>query len=142
MDNRIFLPEPMGLQQDLLAMGLEDRFSYNPAENLFCINFEGLNLDGEEMIEDIRTAVEARIAPLGRKVYAIVNYDNFTIAPRLIEPYTDMVRYLTDRYYTGVTRYTTSTFLRMKLGQALERRSLAPHIYESSTEARNVLLDT
>ena len=37
--------------------------------------------------------------------------------------------------YTRVTRYTTSNFLRMKLGDALEERGVAPHIYESAQEA-------
>jgi propionate CoA-transferase len=38
-----------------------------------------------------------------------------------------------------VTRYTTSGFLRMKLGDALARRGVAPHIYESGDEAREHL---
>ena len=37
------------------------------------------------------------------------------------------------------TRYTTSGFLRMKLGDALEKRGVAPHIYESATEAEKSL---
>jgi propionate CoA-transferase len=40
-----------------------------------------------------------------------------------------------------VTRYTTSNFLRMKLGNALSARGLAPHIYESSEEAHHHLQD-
>ena len=44
-----------------------------------------------------------------------------------------------ERYYSGVTRYTTSTFLRMKLGDALKQREVAPHIYESRQEAQSVL---
>ena len=47
-----------------------------------------------------------------------------------------MVRYLTDHYYSSVTRYTTSSFLRTKLGEALRRREVAPHIYETADEAR------
>jgi propionate CoA-transferase len=43
------------------------------------------------------------------------------------------------KYYEGVTRYTTSTFLRMKLGDELARRDVAPHIYETREEARRVL---
>jgi propionate CoA-transferase len=46
-----------------------------------------------------------------------------------------MVRDLVDRFYTGVTRYTASSFLRAKLGDALKQRALAPHIYENSAEA-------
>ena len=43
---------------------------------------------------------------------------------------------LVDRHYSGATRYTTSGFLRMKLGDALAGRDVAPHIYESAEEAR------
>ncbi|MFO7643868.1 MAG: hypothetical protein R6W95_05740 [Desulfosarcina sp.] len=83
--------------------------------------------------------MEAILAPLGHKVYTIVNYDNFSILPELVNAYTDMVKNLIDRYYAGTTRYTTSTFLRMKLGDALQKRDVAPHIYESSEEARKAL---
>ena len=41
-----------------------------------------------------------------------------------------------ERYYVGVTRYTTSAFLRVKLGDALREREVAPHIFESEAEAR------
>ena len=41
--------------------------------------------------------------------------------------------------YSSVTRYTTSTFLHMKLGDALRQRDVAPHIYESPEEARRYL---
>jgi len=49
------------------------------------------------------------------------------------------VRYLMDRYYWGVTRYSTSSFLRRKLGDALAARGVAPHIYESAKDARTTL---
>ena len=44
-----------------------------------------------------------------------------------------------DHYYWGVTRYSTSGFLRVKLGDALRERGVAPHIYESAEEAREHL---
>ncbi|NMM04081.1 aromatic acid/H+ symport family MFS transporter [Paraburkholderia sp. RP-4-7] len=43
---------------------------------------------------------------------------------------------LVSRFYSGVTRYTTSSFLRMKLGDALQGRSVATYISESPEEAR------
>ncbi|MGW8187169.1 MAG: acyl CoA:acetate/3-ketoacid CoA transferase, partial [Desulfobacterales bacterium] len=115
MDTRIFQTEPMGLKKDLLTLRLEDRLTYDPHENLFFVNFESFAVNTHEVVEKIRTAVENILRPVGRKVYTIVNYDNFSIMPELVDEYTDMVKYLVDRYYTGVTRYTTSTFLRMKL---------------------------
>ena len=68
-------------------------------------------------------------------MYAIVNYDNATILPEVVGAYTDMVRYLMDHYYWGVTRYSTNAFLRVKLGDALKERGVAPAIYESADEA-------
>ena len=48
-----------------------------------------------------------------------------------------MVRSLADRFYSGVSRYTTSGFLRIKLGEALEKRGVAAHIFESAEEAQS-----
>ena len=48
-----------------------------------------------------------------------------------------MVSRLVDRFYSGVSRYTTSGFLRIKLGEALEKRGVAPHIFESAEEAQS-----
>jgi propionate CoA-transferase len=140
MDGRIFKEEPMGLREDLLTLLLEDRLTYDPAENIFFVNFEGYTVKSTQQIHEIKEAVERILLPLGKKVYTIVNYDNFAILPDLVEEYTEMVKDLVNKYYSEVTRYTTSTFLRMKLGDAMQKRNLAPHIYESSTEARKALL--
>jgi propionate CoA-transferase len=59
----------------------------------------------------------------------------------LLDAYSAMVADLSDRFYSGVTRYTTSGFLRVKLGDALDRRHLSPHIYETVAEARAHLHD-
>jgi len=139
MEERIFRPEPMGLSEDLLTLSLEERLIYDPSENLFFVNFEGHSIKTRQDIQEVKKAVEKILAPLGNKVYTIVNYDNFTILPDLVEEYTETVKYLVNKYYTGVTRYTTSTFLRMKLGDALQKRGVKPHIYESSQEAREAL---
>jgi propionate CoA-transferase len=139
MDARIFNPEAMGLKDDLLTLRLEDRFTYDPTEKMFFVNFERFSVTSSQMVNDIKDAVERILSPLGHKVYTIVNYDDFSILPDLVDEYTDMVKYLVDNYYTGVTRYTTSTFLRLKLGDALQKRDVAPHIYESSEEASRAL---
>ncbi|HMX15569.1 MAG TPA: acyl CoA:acetate/3-ketoacid CoA transferase, partial [Rhodocyclaceae bacterium] len=136
MDARIFQPEPMGLRQDLLDVPLPDRLSYDPQQNVFFVNFEGLNVRTREDVARVREAVEAKLADVPHKVYAIVNYDRFSIAPELVDDYIEMVKGVMERHYHDVTRYTTSTFLRVKLGEALERRSVAPHIYENAEDAR------
>jgi propionate CoA-transferase len=135
MDPRIFGSEPMNLRDRMLSIPLEQRFTYDEATNHFFVNLERFAMRNESDIERIRQIVVDRIAPLGKRVYAIVNYDNFTIEPEVLDAYSAMVRGLMDKYYAGVTRYTTSGFLRMKLGDALEKRGVAPHIYESAAEA-------
>ena len=64
----------------------------------------------------------------------VVNYDNFYLAPDLTDDYIALVRGLAERYYASVTRYTTSSFMRLKLSGHLSDRGLSPHIYESRNE--------
>ena len=140
MDARIFRPEPMGLAEDLLGQPLEERLAYDAQQNLFFVNFENLHVRSREDIERIRNLVAARLSPLDHRVFTIVNYDGFSIAPELLDDYMAMVRDVVTRFYSGVTRYTTSAFLRVKMGEALAARGLAPYIYESAAEARAHLL--
>ncbi|ATJ84047.1 acyl CoA:acetate/3-ketoacid CoA transferase [Halomonas beimenensis] len=139
MDERIFREAPMGLADELLTLPLDRRFSYDPAEDLFFINFENLRIASPADVEAIHEAVERRLAPLGHRVHAIVNYDRCRIDDDILAPYTEMVRDLERRFYSRVTRYTTSGFMRKKLGHALEARAVSPHIYESAEEARRHL---
>jgi len=141
MDDAIFRDAPMGLRDRLLAIPLERRLAYAADENVFFINFERLAIRSQQDIDNVRQEIERKLEPLDEKVYGIVNYDNFVIAPDLIDAWTEMVKGLVERYYWGVTRYTTSNFLRLKLGKALSERGLAPHIYESAEEAHHHLRD-
>jgi propionate CoA-transferase len=141
MDPRIFQPEPMGLRDRMLQIPLDERLIYDPDSNTFFVNFEGMAIRGHAAIEQIRTLVAARIGGLPHKVRAIVNYENFSILPELLDSYSEMVADLSKRFYLSTTRYTTNGFLRVKLGDALNRRRVAPHIYDTSHEARAHLRD-
>ncbi|MDQ1278735.1 MAG: propionate CoA-transferase [Thermodesulfobacteriota bacterium] len=140
MDERIFKPQPMGLKRDMLEIPVEDRLIYVVAENTFYVNFESLYVRSSEQIKRIQLHVEKMLKPLGKKVLTIVNYDNFNILPELVEEYAEMVKHVM-QFYEKVTRYTTSTFLRMKLGDELAKREVAPHLYESKEEAHKRLKD-
>jgi len=135
MDARIFAAEPMGLKDDLLTVPLEARFAYDAERNTFFLNMEGVSLVSQDDIERIGTEVGKRLATIGKKVHMVVNYDNFFLAPDLTDGYTAVVRRLSERHYASVTRYTTSSFMRLKLSKRLSDRGLAPHIYESRQEA-------
>lgn len=141
MDKRIFRTEPMGLRESLLNLPLEHRLLFDDQQNILFINFEGYSVKTAADDYRIHEEVEKIALPLNHKIYAIVNYDNFYIAPDVLDVYTELVKDLMDRFYSRVTRYTTSSFLRSKLGGALADRSVAPYIYENSDEAYDHLRD-
>jgi propionate CoA-transferase len=137
MDARIFREGLMELRDDLLSIPLDQRFTYDPQQNLFFVNLERFALRSPADIDAIAKEVETKLSDVDKRVYAIVNYDNFSILPELLDDYSAMVSRLVDRFYCGVSRYTTSGFLRIKLGEALQRRGVAPHIFESAKEAQS-----
>jgi propionate CoA-transferase len=141
MDAAIFRPETMGLRERLLRLPLPERFAYDAQQNILFINFEGHTVNGLADVEAIRAQVIRLVEPLGRRVQAIVNYDNFRIAPDVLDAYAAMVKDLEQQYYSFVSRYTASNFLRMKLGDALKQRGLAPHIFERAEQARAQMAD-
>jgi propionate CoA-transferase len=135
MEAAIFADGPMGLRERMLEVPLASRFAYDDQQNIIFINFERLRVRTLADVDAILREVEAHLAPIGHRVYAIVNYDHFEIAPEVEDAYAAMVKGLVDRYYDGVSRYTTSGFLRAKLGTALKKRGVAPHVYESPQQA-------
>jgi propionate CoA-transferase len=141
MDAAIFEATPMGLRERMLALPLTQRLAYDAQANILFLNFERLAVKTEADVHAIREEIERKFASIGHKVYGIVNYDHFDLAPEVADQYAAMVKDLVDRHYLGVSRYTTSGFLRAKLGTALSRRGVAPHIYESALEAQARLRD-
>ena len=139
MDERIFADAPMGIRPQLLDKPLAERLSYDAAQNLFFLDFSGLAVRSSEDIERIEAAVEGVLQPIGHKVRAVVNYDRFSIAPELIDAYIAMVKRVVEAHYHEVTRYTASSFLRLKLGEALARGQLPVQLYGSAQAAQAAL---
>ena len=135
MDARVFRDEPMNMRSQMLEIPMAERLTYDPGKNLFFVNFAGLNVRTAEDVARIRQAVDESLKAVGHKVNAIVNYDRFSILPELVDDYIAMVKGVVERHYHDVTRYTSNTFLRVKLGEALEKRHLAPRLYGSASEA-------
>jgi propionate CoA-transferase len=135
MDARIFREETMGLQDTLLSISLLDRISYQPERNLLFLNFQGLKLVSPKDAHDVQAAVERKCQEIGHKVKTVVNYDGFEILEPAVDAYAGVVKHMSEHYYSNITRYSTSAFLRNKLGSAISSRGLAPHIYETQAEA-------
>jgi propionate CoA-transferase len=87
MDGRIFRERAMDLRHDMTAIPMAQRFTYDSQQDLFFVNLERFTIRSSADIKTIDKAVEAVLAPLGRRAYAIVNYDNFSIPPELLEEY-------------------------------------------------------
>jgi propionate CoA-transferase len=135
MDPRIFRDEPMQLEDTLLGLGLQERISYDAERNTVFLNLEGMQVKTRDDVDRVRRVVEELCQRVGKKVALVVNYDNFEIDPAVADTYAAMIRYMETHYYTTASRYTTSAFLRLKLGEALARRRVAPHIFETAEEA-------
>jgi propionate CoA-transferase len=136
MDARIFRPELMGLEQQLLGLGLAERITYDQERNTLFVNFEGFQVRSTDDVDLVRREVEARCKAIGRKVALVVNYDGFYLDPAVSDAYFSMITYMQQRYYSSASRYTTSAFMRLKLGAALAERDLAPHVFETWAEAQ------
>ena len=139
MDARIFRDAVMGLQDTLLSISLLDRISYQPERNLLFLNFQGLKLVSPKDAQDVQAAVERKCLEIGHKVKVIANYDGFEILEPAMDSYAEVVTYMMEHYYLNRTSYSTSAFLRNKLGAAISERGLAPHIYETQAEAEAVI---
>ena len=135
MDPRIFRDEPMQLDETLLGLGLAQRVSYDPKRNVLFLNMEGMHVKTRDDVDRVRRVIEERAQAIGRKFALVVNYDDFLIDAAVADTYAAMVRYMETHYYTTASRYTTSAFLRLKLGEALARRRVKPHIFETGDEA-------
>jgi propionate CoA-transferase len=136
MDAAIFRDAAMDLRTRLLDLPLDQRLHYDAAQRTLFIDFEHLSVRTPADVAAVQAAIEARLAPLGERIYAVVNYDHFTLDEPAQDAWAAMVRGLVDRHYLNVTRYSTSGFARAKLGRALATHGVAPHLYASADAAR------
>jgi propionate CoA-transferase len=87
MDARIFSDDPMKLRQELLAMPMSERLSYDADKNLFFIDFAGLSVRSRSRDRGDSASGRKAVGAVGHKVNAIVNYDRFSILPELVDDY-------------------------------------------------------
>ena len=132
MDDRLFRKAPMGLDTILLNRPLAERFTLDADRSMLFVDLTGCRVRSEEQIEAVREQVRSMVEPLGRKVTAVINYDGCVIDPVVAEAWFDMVRDVHARFYDKASRYTTSAFMRLKLGDQLRRRKMAPHVFETA----------
>ena len=89
-----------------------------------------------EDVDLVRREVERSCRGIGKPVALVANYDGFYLDPGVSDTYFSMIAYLEQRYYSSASRYSTSAFMRLKLGEGLSERNVAPHIFETQEDAQ------
>ncbi len=135
MDKRIFIDRPMDIIHDLLNLDLEDRLSYDAERNILFLNLEGWHARVKADIIDLKRAIINKCKKIGKRVKSVVNHDGCEISDHLYDDYVEMVEYLLEHHYESTARYATSTFLRLKMNEAMDRRGIKAHIFERKDEA-------
>ena len=138
MDARLFREAPMDLKRDLLHLDIATRIVFDEERGLLFVNLAKMRIRTIRDIEVVKERVEAVCGPIGRRVDVVVNYDNTDIDEDVESDWADLVAYLEDRFYGQVSRYSTSAFLRRKLGHTLSE-DRPRMIYRSEVEAHTSL---
>jgi propionate CoA-transferase len=131
----LFLLEPMGLRDRLLDINIDERLSYDPVTNTVFMNYSGMRVRSEEDIKTIIAAVDRLLEPVGQRVNSIVNYEGFSVDDDAMQAYMDAVKYVEQKYYLKVSRFTNSGYLRLKLAKELEKRQVTSHVFETRQQA-------
>ncbi|WP_338849074.1 acyl CoA:acetate/3-ketoacid CoA transferase [Massilia sp. W12] len=142
MDAAIFQQAALALRERLLHKGWEQRLQLDLARGLFFIDLEAYEVMRREDIEAIRQAVQAALQPAreaGVKPVAVVNYDNFSIRPELLDAYIEFAREM-EAHYQSVTRYTRSAFMRGFFDQAFAAHQAAAQMFASKEEAMRSII--
>ncbi len=135
MDEAIFLNEAMNLRERMLSQPLSSRISYDPSLNVLFVDFERIQIKSERDVREIRRTIDRVMKPIAHRVYAIVNYTGATIAPDVFDLYASTVQDIVATYYIDVTRYGSSGFLRMKLGNGADTKGGEAQSYETTAYA-------
>ncbi|MGO8910912.1 MAG: acyl CoA:acetate/3-ketoacid CoA transferase, partial [Bradyrhizobium sp.] len=135
MDVALFSEALMKLDDRLLNRPLADRLSYDADRNTLFLGLDGYRVYTEADVEAIRAAILEVFHRAGRRFSAVINYDSSDIASHMADKWFSMAADVERTCYDHASRYTTSAFMRLKLGDALSRRDVAPHIFETSADA-------
>ncbi len=128
--------QPMHLEETLLGLGIAERVSYDAERNI-ALPQPGGDARAQPRRRRPRPARRRGAVPDDRQEGgAGGELRQLRDRPAVADTYAAMLRYLETHYYTTASRYTTSAFLRVKLGEALSRRRVAPHIFETADEAQ------
>ncbi|WP_324765586.1 CoA-transferase (plasmid) [Sinorhizobium meliloti] len=136
----IFTDGPMNLDKLLFERPLSERMEFDAERNTLFLSL-GYSVHTSADVEAMREAIFELYERLGHRFSAVIDYDGINIASNLSDAWFTMAAEVERRCFDHVSRYTTSAFLRLKLGAALTEREVAPHVFESRDEAAAYVFD-
>ena len=135
MDASIFGEGSMRLRSQLLDIPLKDRLVYDEENTIVYANLSGLRVTSDEDLETLHDELHLFFKNIGKKVNLVSNHDGVDIATKMEAKFFNLLEQLEIEYYLKASRYSTSAFLRQKLGKDLNKRSISSHIFETREEA-------
>ena len=141
MDPRLFLEPVMEIRNEFLLKELKTRVGYDEARNLLYLDFNGLEIDSSEDVENIRRLVEDRCRAAGKKVNTVVNYNAFKVNDQLLDEYLAMGEDIIQKYYRKVARHTANEEIIARLTDEFLGRGLAANMFASKEEAVRYVLE-
>jgi propionate CoA-transferase len=141
MDPRVFQDAVMGIRSEFLLKELKTRLRYDPERNLLRLNFNGIEIDSVEDIDNIRKIVEDICIAADKKVNAVVNYDAFKVNDQLLDEYLAMGQYIIEKYYRKVARHTTNREVSGRFTDEFQSRRLAANLFASEEDALKYVLE-
>ncbi len=92
---------------------MQERFHYHSKLNILEIDFSHLTIVSPGQIEELQKALKSELKPLGKKAYALINYEDFQVEDELKEPYSNMLGQINRKYLLGTARYSGSALARV-----------------------------
>jgi propionate CoA-transferase len=132
MASALFKEALLGLDKQSEKL-VSERLHYDSDSNTLFVHFEGLRVDSVEQVERLDQQLVEQFEQLGKKVRAIINYDNFSVAPAAESAYMAMVTRNSEKYFLSSARYSTDAFFRRKVG--LKFAQAKAELYDSFSEA-------
>jgi propionate CoA-transferase len=87
MDAAVFQSVSMRLRERMTDLHMSDRLSYDEVTNTVYMNYAGLRVRSQEDLDAIGDAVDGLLAPLGRRVHSVVNYERFVCDDDVVDAY-------------------------------------------------------
>jgi propionate CoA-transferase len=141
MDPWLFRDAVMGIRGEFLLKELKTRVQYDETRNLLRLNFNGLEIDSLEDIDNIRKIVEQACAAARKKVNTVVNYNAFRVNDQLMSDYIKMGADVIKTHYRKVARFTTNRDDNARFTDEFGTRRLPANLFASEEEAIRFVLE-